>query len=153
MMQRSTSKFKPFEIGQKVWLEATNLRIPNRQPKLSPKREGPFSIKNVLSNLVYELNLPYQWKIHPVFHALLLTPYIETKQHGPSFSQPPPDVIEGEEEYEIEAIVTHRGNTPKRRQYLVKWLGYPSSENQWLPEKELQHSKELLQEYKLLHHL
>ena len=153
MMQRSTSKFKPFEIGQKVWLEATNLRIPNRQPKLSPKREGPFSIKNVLSNLVYELNLPYQWKIHPVFHASLLTPYIETKQHGPSFSQPPPDVIEGEEEYEIEAIVTHRGNTPKRRQYLVKWLGYPSSENQWLSEKELQHSKELLQEYKLLHHL
>ena len=77
----------------------------------------------------------------------LLTPYVETPQHGPSFSEPPPEIVEGEEEYEIEAIIAHR-NKGKRRQYLVKWLGYPSSENQWLPEKELLNAPDILQQYK-----
>ena len=153
MLRFSTTKFTPFEPGQKVWLEATNLHTPNRSAKLSPKREGPFPIKTKLSDLVYELELPHQWRIHPIFHASLLSPYHETKEHGPSFPQPPPDVIEGEEEYEIEAIVAHRGQG-QRRQYLVKWAGYPDSENQWLPTKELtRNAAEILNDYQQLHKL
>ena len=153
MLRFSTTKFTPFEPGQKVWLEATNLHTPNRSAKLSPKREGPFPIKTKLSDLVYELELPHQWRIHPIFHASLLSPYHETKEHGPSFPQPPPDVIEGEEEYEIEAIVAHRGQG-QRRQYLVKWAGYPDSENQWLPTKELtRNAADILNDYQQLHKL
>ena len=153
MLHHTVSKFTPFEPGQKVWLEATNLNTPNRSAKLSPKREGPFPIKTKLSDLVYELELPKQWRIHPVFHAALLTPFNETAEHGPSFPQPPPDIIEGEEEYEIEAIIAHRGNN-QRRQYLVKWVGYPDSENQWLPTRELsRNAADLLNHYKKLHKL
>lgn len=153
MLRHSTSKFTPFTPGQQVWLEATNLHTPNRSTKLSPKREGPFKIKTKLSDLVYELSLPHQWCIHPIFHASLLSPYRETDEHGPSFAQPPPDVIEGEEEYEIEAIITHRGQG-QRRQYLVKWAGYPNSENQWLPTRELKrNASDTLTAYCKLHNL
>ena len=33
-------------------------------------------------------------------------------------------------------------------QYLIKWKGYPASENSWLPEKELTNAKELLDQFK-----
>ena len=33
-------------------------------------------------------------------------------------------------------------------QYLIKWKGYPVSENSWLPEKELTNTKELLDQFK-----
>ena len=144
--------FQPFNPGQRVWLEATNLNTPNRSVKLSPKREGPFTIKTKLSDFVYELNLPKRWKVHPVFNAALLSPYKETPEHGPTFSQPPPEIVEGEEEYEIEAILSHR-NKANRRQYLVKWKGYADSENQWLTKAQLQNAPEILSKYHSTHKL
>ena len=87
----------PFTIGSKVWLEATNLKLPsNLTPKLAPKRYGPFEVTTQVSKVAYRLSLPTHWKIHNVFHASLLTPYRETDQHGPNFLEPPPDIIEGE---------------------------------------------------------
>ena len=43
--------------------------------------------------------------MHNVFHANLLTPYKETEPHGASFIKPPPDIIDGEEEYEVEEVL------------------------------------------------
>jgi hypothetical protein len=57
------------------------------------------------------LKLPLQWKqkkIHPVFHASLLSPYKETEVHGANFPEPPPDLVEGEEEYEVEQVLDSR---------------------------------------------
>ncbi|KAI5118039.1 hypothetical protein M0805_009221 [Coniferiporia weirii] len=147
MAQHSARGFQPFKLGDKVWLEATNLHFPNRSRKLAPKREGPFPIIQVLSPLNYQLKLPPAWKIHPVFHASLLSAYTETDTHGPPFTQPPPDHIEGHQEFEIKAIISHKGNGNRRR-FLVKWTGYPSSENQWLPKTTLSHAKNTLKTYK-----
>jgi hypothetical protein len=36
----------------------------------------------------------------------------------------------------------------KSTQYLIKWKGYPASENLWLPEKELTNAKQLLDQFK-----
>ncbi len=55
-----------------------------------------------------QLHLPEQWGIHPVFHVDLLTPYKETEFHGRNFKQPLPDLIDGEEEYEVEQIIDSR---------------------------------------------
>jgi hypothetical protein len=45
-------------------------------------------------------------QIHPVFHNSLLKPYIETSTHGPNFTQPPSEIIGGEEgHYKIEKIL------------------------------------------------
>jgi Chromo (CHRromatin Organisation MOdifier) domain len=67
-----------------------------------------------------------------MFHTSLLTPYTEMPSHGPNFTRPPPDLIDGEEEYELEQIRTHqRWGHRKTLQYLVKWKGYPKSDNTW----------------------
>ena len=118
--------------GDRVWLEGKNLKLPYQNLKLAPKRYGPFKISRVISPVAYQLDLPPSWTIHNVFHAGLLSPYHETKQYGANFPRPPPDVIDGEEEYEVEAIRNHR-HFGKRRtlQYLIKWKGYPEADNTW----------------------
>jgi hypothetical protein len=116
-----------------VWLEGKNLRINQPTAKLAPRRHGPFKITQVMSAVNYHLELPTQWSIHPVFHIDLLTPYKETIMHGPNFTRPTPELIDGEEEYSVEKILDSRHFGRRRRlQYLVKWEGYPDAENMWV---------------------
>ena len=152
MMERFPNSFTPFTKGQKVWLDAKNLKTV--QPtKFSPLREGPFPISEVLGKWTYRLTLPHQWKIHDVFHASLLTPYKETEVHGPNYTNPPPDLVDGNEEYEVETILAHRQHR-NQNQYLVKWKGYASADNTWEPEAHLMpNSTDTLLRYKLQHNL
>jgi Integrase zinc binding domain/Integrase core domain len=113
-------------IGQLVWLEGKNLPLAHGTAKLAPRRHGPFKVTQIISPVAVRLELPSQWNIHPVFHNNLLTPYTETPSHGPNFTRPPPDLIDGEEEYEVEQIRSHRTwGWSKTLQYLIKWKGYP----------------------------
>ena len=50
-------------------------------------------------------------------------------------------------EWEVEAILGERG-TGERKQFLVKWKGYPLWECTWEPRKHLTHVDELLGEYR-----
>jgi hypothetical protein len=44
---------------------------------------------------------------------------------GPNYTRPPPDLIDGEEEYEVESILkSRRYGRGRKVQYLVKWKGY-----------------------------
>ena len=88
--------------------------------------------------MTYKLSLPPTWSIHPVFHIDLLTPYRETPFHGRNYERPPPDLVANQEEYEIEKVldVRHYGRK-KTRQYLVKWKGYPDSDNEWVSQKDM----------------
>lgn len=142
--------FKPYAKDQLVWLSAKNIQSTHPSAKLTPKRYGPFPITEVLSPLTYRLQLPKTWKIHPVFHATLLSPYKETTEHGPNFLRPPPDIIDNEEEWEVEKILESRV-TRKHIQYLVKWKGYPDSDNLWLPKTHLTNAKKLIADFHRLH--
>jgi hypothetical protein len=114
-----TPKYKE---GDLVWLEGKNLRLNQPTAKLVPRRHGPFKITQVMSAVNYRLELPTQWSIHPVFHIDLLTPYKETIMHGPNFTRPAPELIDGEEEYSVEKILDSRHFGRRwRLQYLVKW--------------------------------
>ncbi len=136
-----------FSHGQKVWLKAKNLALPYGSVKLAPRHHSPFPITQVISPVTYKLTLPHQWTIHPMFHASLLTPYSETKEHGENYSRPPPDLVGDTEKYKVEAIRSHQRQGGKRQlQYLVKWLGYPESNNTWEPAGHLQ-TPVLLKEY------
>jgi hypothetical protein len=85
-------------------------------------------------------------KIHNVFHVDLLMPYKETKVYGMPFTRPPP-VIDGKEEYKVEAIVdSRRFGWGCQLQYLVHWKGYPNSDQSWVNHKDL-NAPNLLKEY------
>jgi hypothetical protein len=111
-------KFIPFEKNQKVWLYTRNLKISHHK-KIAPKQEGPFKIDEVLGPVTYRLKLLESWRIHNVFHATLLQPYIENKVYGNNYLRPLPELLEGEEVYEVETILKHwrRG---RGYQYYVK---------------------------------
>jgi hypothetical protein len=139
---------RELEINQKVWLDGRNLKVKAPSKKLAPRRYGPFNVIDKISPVAYRIKLPETMKIHNVFHIDLLTPYHETQSHGPNFTQPPPELIDGEEEYEVEDIISDRRHgRSKKFQYLVKWFGYPSAENSWVDEKDL-HAPEILTQYK-----
>ena len=136
-----------FKIGDKVWLEGRNLKTDWPSIKLVAKRYGPFKISKALSPITYQLQLPLSWKNHNVFHINLLTPYNETKMHGPNYNEPPPNLIDGEEEYEVEAILGSRCYGRGRKlQYLVKWKGYSEAENWWINAKDV-HADQLLEQF------
>jgi hypothetical protein len=134
-------QYKPFQLGQRVWLEGKNLTTTHPTVKLAPKRYGPFQISKVISPVVYQLTLPAQWKqrkLHDVFHASLLTPYHETEAHGVNYLEPPPDVIDREDEYEVEQVLDSKKIGQKRKlHYLIRWKGYSEAHDTWEPEENV----------------
>ncbi len=140
-------------VGTQVWLEGTHLHLPYQATKLAPKWYGPFKITKEISPVAYQLHLPNGWNIHDIFHASLLSPYRETTAHGPNYSRPPPDLIKGEEEYEVKKVVNHRYSGHSRTlQYLIKWKGYPEADNTWEPADQV-HALELTKAYHRQHSL
>ena len=82
--------------------------------------------------LAYRVKIPDQWKIHLVFHATLLTEYKEMELHGPNFLKPPPEVVNNEEHYDVEAILDSK-RQGRGTKYLIKWEGYLEADNTWEP--------------------
>jgi Chromo (CHRromatin Organisation MOdifier) domain len=134
-------------VGSKVWLEGANLKLTHPKAKLDAKRYGPFMVTKAISPVVFQLALPPEWRIHDVFHASLLTPYKETEEHGENFTQPPPELIEGQEEYEVEQIIdSRRWGRARKLQYLLQWKGYSRAHNSWQDATEV-HAPRLVREY------
>src|ERR1700692_228723 len=140
---------RTFVSGDNGWIDGRNFRIkePSNSRALTPRRYGPYEVKEQMSPVTYRLELPTSLKIHNVFHVDLLTPYYETQEHGENYAQPPPELIDGEEEYQVEEIIDER-IFRRKKQYLIKWLGYPVSENSWIDARNL-HADELLEDYRL----
>jgi hypothetical protein len=125
------------EEGDQVWLEAKNFKVQGAK-KLMPHWYGPFKITKKISPVAYQLDLPQSMKIHNVFHMDLLSPYKETEAYGTPYTRLPLDIKEGEEEYEVEAILDmRRFSRWKKLQYDklpsmdrqlgwkgLDWLGY-----------------------------
>ncbi len=125
MLLSKDTNYRPFKKGEKVWLDVKNLRTIHLTYKLRAKWYGPFQIAKKLSDIVYQINLPQSWKIHNMFHTSYLSRYNETLEHGPNYLEPPPELIEGEEEWEIEAILNKKYDKRKKKQmYQIHWKGY-----------------------------
>jgi hypothetical protein len=75
--QNSKQKISEFPDGTKVWLFTENIDMTQASKKLNAKQYGPFKIVKKHHGRSYELDLPPQWKIHPIFHDHLLTRYTE----------------------------------------------------------------------------
>jgi hypothetical protein len=148
---RKQSKFVPFEKNQKVWLDMKNLKMSHHK-KITPKREGPFEIDEVLGPVTYQLKLLESWKIHNVFHATLLRPYFENEVYGNNYPRSLPELLEGEEVYEVETILKHR-RRGRGYQYYVKWKNYPITKATWEHASAFSTDGDMLKEYQDRHQL
>jgi hypothetical protein len=140
-----------YQEGDQVWLEGRHLCTNQPTAKLAPKLHSPFKVVQVMSPVNYRLELPMQWSIHDVFHTDLLTPYRETLTHGANYQHPPPDLVEGMEEYKVEKVLdSHRYRCGRKLQYLIAWKGYPDSDNQWVNWDDAEGAQEAIREFKCL---
>ena len=143
--------FKPYQTGDKVWLEGHNLNTTHPSSKLAPRCYRPFSITHVVSCTSYQLRLPSQWKLHDVFHASLLTPYKEMALNGQHYQEPIPDLIDGQPEWEVESILEVR-RWRNQLQFLVCWKGFSEAHDCWEPASNI-HADELVQDFYKRHPL
>jgi hypothetical protein len=146
MKKQGSRCFRPYKEGEQVWIEGTNLKTLYPTAKLGPKWYGPFKILKQLSAAVYQVEIPKHWKIHNVFHTNLITPYKEMELHRPNFTRPPPDLVDTEDKYKVEKIIdVKQKGWGHKTHFLVKWQGYPTSDNSWEPEENI-HVEELIKE-------
>ena len=96
----------------------------------------------------YRLKLPPHWKIYNNFHAILLTPHTETETYGPAYPEPPADIIDGEEEWEVDRIIKHCHVAHGKIEYQVLWKGYGLDQATWEPEDNLEHASKIIRDYR-----
>lgn len=117
-----------------------NLKLPGQSKKLLAKFIGPYTIKRVVNPNAYELDLPESLRqLHPVINITRLRPYKAndaSKFPGREvLDRPAPQLEDEDDGYEVEAVVdkmrTRARNGRFTTWYLVKWKGYPDSDNLW----------------------
>ncbi len=133
------SKMAPqLKKGDKVYLSTKNLRAQKPSKKLDAVKVGPFLIKDQKGPVNYELELPQDARIHPVFHISLLEPAHPDSTLQTTWHYEPQETAE----YEVEKILDQKG-----QRYLIKWKGYDDTHNTWEPKKNLNGCRDLIQQY------
>jgi hypothetical protein len=122
---------KLFKRGDLVKLSTRNLRLKDK--KLQPRWVGPFRITERIGSQAYRLALPQKYsRLHDVFPVQFLEDfYARNKQD----LLPMPE-LEDDDEWEIEEI-KGKAYFDKKLHFLVKWKGWPSEYNQWIPKENM----------------
>jgi Integrase zinc binding domain/RNase H-like domain found in reverse transcriptase/Integrase core domain/Chromo (CHRromatin Organisation MOdifier) domain len=140
-----------FAVGDKVYIRLGNgyklQGIP--KAKLGDQRTGPFEVLEKVGKLAYKLDLPPAWRIHPVLSVAQLELF-RPDPFNRTTAPPKPIVVDGEEEYEVEAIIKSamRGRGANReKHYLVRWKGYGPASDEWIPARDMEHAPDIVQEF------
>ncbi|KAK3507987.1 hypothetical protein QTP70_009351 [Hemibagrus guttatus] len=134
------SQASTYQPGQKVWLSTRDikLRLPCR--KLSPQFIGPFTIVRQVNPVTYRLQLPPEYKMHPVFHVSLLKPHhpsvLLSTEPGVAEERPLPLLVDDGTAYLVKEVLDSR-RRGGRLEYLVDWEGYGPEERSWVPRNDI----------------
>jgi len=131
-----------FGVGDQVLLSTKHIQLKNPGArKLLPLWIGPFKVLERVGKVAYKLQLADGMKMHNVFHVSLLKAY---RDDGTVQPPPPPELIDGELEYEVEQVISF---DEKRKRYLVKWLGYGHENNTWEQERNVANAPDKTAKY------
>jgi len=99
-----------FKPGDRVYLDASDIKTTCLSLKLSHRRLGPFEIEYQVGLLAYRLKLPHRLKqLHPVFNMVKLSAAPDDPIPGRKPRAPlPPIVVDGEPESEVEEVLDSR---------------------------------------------
>ena len=144
---RHKSRPHQYVVGQKVMLSTKAVTSPGDRGtkwKLRGMFYGPLEVigrrLDAAGNpSAYQLQLPFQWKVHNWFSEDKLKPYLasNTQKWPHRIEDPPPptELVDGREEYVVDKIVGHRVQKTTRgaphMQWLVRWRGYGPVYDEW----------------------
>ncbi len=131
-----------FKINDKVFLNAKNIISIKSFKKLNYKYYDSYTISESINKISYKLNLSSIMKnIHDVFHVFLLKLANDKNDETSSFIW-----IEDEKQWKIEEVVDKRVKNNKTN-YLIKWLEYSHSNNEWVKEKDMSNVKKIIEKF------
>ena len=112
-----------YAVGDRVLLSSRHLPLEDSK-KLAQRWLGPFLVEGRVGSSAYRLQLPQRWSaVHPVFHVSLLR-----RWGGRMSVLPPLLLVDGTEEWKVEAILGHQESC-HGRQYVVRFKGYGPEED------------------------
>ena len=105
-----------FNIGDEVVLSTTHLwtYCLNLLPKIKVRWVGPFCILKIVSPIAFGLDLPPDWRIHPIFHVSKFKCYICSEEFLREVEPLPSVLVGGTLEYEVKGILQHQGIRARR---------------------------------------
>jgi hypothetical protein len=130
--QKLKTKRSDFKIGDQVMR-----KINNPSSKLSNTYEGPFTVSKILDN--GNLELKYPEKIHT--EKRIKVHFSSVKRFVADTKAPPQRELD-DDEYEVESIIDHTSETP--RKYLIKWKFYDLRQSTWEDESNLDNCPDIL---------
>ena len=83
-----------------------------------------------------------------VFHESKIKPAAEPQfpKQKEKRLRPPPEIIDGDEEHEVEEI-QQEGTVRGKKSFLVKWKGLPQEESTWEPETNLKNARGAIRDF------
>jgi hypothetical protein len=130
-----------------VFLSTSNIKLKFKgSPKLLPRWLGPFKVTKVINPVAYRIELPSNLKLHDIFHVSLLKA-AHDRPGSTTVPPPAPEMVDGEWEYEVESILSHRFLRNNKTEFLVKWLGYGPEHNTWETEANCANCPDKVTEY------
>ncbi|KAD6796719.1 hypothetical protein E3N88_07615 [Mikania micrantha] len=125
-----------FQVGDSVFLRIQPYRqkslAKRKYEKLSPRFFGPYCIKKKVGAVAYELELPAESRIHPIFHVSLLK---LAKGLVPTFPIAPlPLTTNGELLLQPASVLDHRwvhSSGSQVLEILIQWKDRPIEEATW----------------------
>ena len=85
-------------MGEMIVLATKNLKQKQPSKKLSHCFIGLFEVDKIVGKQAYCLILPPNYRIHPVFHVLLLESYMGREGESSIPAKPPPELIDDNKE-------------------------------------------------------
>uniref|UniRef100_A0A8C5MZQ5 Uncharacterized protein n=1 Tax=Leptobrachium leishanense TaxID=445787 RepID=A0A8C5MZQ5_9ANUR len=130
--------------GRRVWLSTRHIKLRVPSHKLAPRFIGPYRVLRRINPVSYALELPKSLRIPNSFHTSLLKPLVCNRYTTP-VKQPPLVQVQGQEEYEVQALIDSRWSRGGL-QYLVYWKGYGPEEHSWVAASDV-HAPGLVSAY------
>ena len=104
---RHRTPAQEYQVGDKMYLDVSDICTTCPSQKLAHRYLGPFMIVWKVRRNAYQLCLPTSMsRLHPVFNVIKLLPTPSDPIPGQKTSLPPlPELVDGEEHYVVEQIL------------------------------------------------
>jgi hypothetical protein len=127
------------KVGDRVWVDASDIKTTRPSPKFSDKQLGPFKVVQVVGKGAYKLELPPRYsQLHPVFPVVKLElAKLDPFPGHPRNDEPLPILrTDGDERWEVDEILEARVRYGSLW-YMVHWKGYGPEHDKWVKHSDI----------------